>query len=146
MVAGQLYSLCFLWVKTQLMVIKQSILQFCAVIEQRNLVASLPYQCWFQLKMSRCSSRWLQNEATTWELEFLFSVFVFSFLVFCLSIRLYTSKAEVVSSANHNKPRLCDEPITAQHQLQSARNRQEQISCAQNLKLITKSLNLKPKM
>lgn len=92
--------------------------------------------------MSRCSSRWLQNEATTWELEFLFSVFVFSFLVFCLSIRLYTSKAEVVSSANHNKPRLCDEPITAQHQLQSARNRQEQISCAQNLKLITKSLKL----
>lgn len=95
----------FLWVKTQLMVIKQSILQFCAVIEQRCLVASLPYQCWFQLNVSffRVAAKQSHNLGIG---VFVFCFRFFFFLVFCLSIRLCTSKAEGVSSANHNKPRL----------------------------------------
>lgn len=84
----------FLWVKTQLVVIKRSILQFCAVIEQRCLVASLPYQCWFQLNVSfsKVAAKRSHNLGIG---VFVFCFGFFFFLVFCLSIRLCTSKGEV---------------------------------------------------
>ena len=90
----------FLWVKTQLMVIKQSILQFCAVIEQRFVVASLPYQCWFQLNVSffKVAAKGSHNLGIG-VFVFCFPFFCFCFVfvfVFCLSIRLCTSKAGVV--------------------------------------------------
>ena len=81
----------FLWVKTQLMIIKQSFLQFCAVIEQRHSVASLPYQCWFQLnvsffKMAAKRSQNLRIRVFGFCFRFFFFfVFLFFCFVFCLS-------------------------------------------------------------
>ena len=86
----------FLWVKTQLVVIKRSILQFCAVIEQRCLVASLPYQCWFQLNVSFSKVAAKQKpQLGNWSFCFLFWFFFFFWFFVCqlgcvhLKVRLF---------------------------------------------------------
>lgn len=95
----------FLWVKTQLMVIKQSILQFCAVIEQRCLVASLPYQCWFQLNVSffRVAAKQSHNLGIG-VFVFCFRFFFFWFFVCqlgCVHLKLRVFRQPITTSPDY---------------------------------------------